>query len=68
MSGLGRTSANCVLGDFQPVTKEQVALIKATVESRKGRRSQRKKDPGEQPSDADGDARDESAEGADQAG
>ena len=68
MSGLGRASATCVLGDFQPVTEQQVALIKATVESRKGRRSKRKKDPGEQPSDVDGGAGDEAADGTDQAG
>ena len=46
-SGFSRTSAPCALGDFQPVTEEQVALIKATVESRKGRRGKKKKDPGE---------------------
>jgi hypothetical protein len=48
-SGFHRTSASCALGDFQPVTREQVALIKATVESRKGRgRTKKKKAPGDQ--------------------
>ena len=45
----GFRSASCALGEFQPVTVEQVALIKATVESRKKRnRSRKKKDPGEE--------------------
>lgn len=47
-SGFTRTSASCALGDFQPVTPEQVALIKATVESRRGSRTRKKKDPGDQ--------------------
>jgi hypothetical protein len=47
-SGFSRSSASCALGSFQPVTQEQVALLKATVESRKGgNRTKKKKDPGE---------------------
>ena len=46
-SGFSRSSAPCALGDFQPVSEEQVALIKATVESRRGNRARRKKDPGD---------------------
>jgi hypothetical protein len=30
-----KTSATCVLGDFAPVTAEQVALIKATMEKKR---------------------------------
>lgn len=37
-SGMRRSSASCVLGDFHPVTREQVILIRETFSSRKSRR------------------------------
>ena len=37
-SGMRRSSASCVLGDFHPVSREQVILIRETIGSKKSRR------------------------------
>jgi hypothetical protein len=37
LGGLGRVSATCSLGDFSPVTPEQVEAIKAAVEEQRRR-------------------------------